>query len=186
MERKNKKIITTISLICEGETEESFIKYLKNEILKSKFSKICINHTKTFDGGYKKEKIKTNLQCCETYVIIDDDNKNLKEVQWIEKDVTSKSANLIINKPLFEIVLLSLFKEIKKIKWTKKEIEKELEKIIGEKYKHSNICIKKLCERFNKNNLFLFEKNLDFLKKNKLSDFLDLYNKFLRGKNEIK
>lgn len=114
----NHKLNTSkIAIFFEGETEEIFIKYLKTQILQNRILSICKKHSFRFDGGFQKEKLKIiKGNCCELYVVIDQDDKDEQKLNEIKKIVNSNKGILIQSCPSVEIIFLSFFENLTKTK----------------------------------------------------------------------
>lgn len=181
---KNK--VFKYSLKCEGESEKMFLIKLKTTILKNQKISMCKKHTSKINGTISiKDFIKTS-RCCKQFIVIDKDQINEDKIELFKSKANNLNISLIITNPCFELILLSLFSEIKSEK-NKDKIEKELAKLINvKKYKHKTENIQKLFDKaFRKEEsiqktLNLFEKNLNEFHKKQKSNFIDLFN-FLKG-----
>lgn len=184
--KKNKKFIFSIK--CEGEGEELFIKKLKSEVFnKNKTLSLCKNkkHTKLIGGTIHKDSIEGTKNCCNCFIIIDQDNLDEQKIKQLEIKAKKEKISLIISYPCFELILLSLFEH--KLIYDKNKIENKLSQIIKvNKYKHTASNLEKIFQKaFSSNDktketLNIFEENLKILKNNNKSNFLDLY-KLIKG-----
>lgn len=164
-----------------------FITYLRTSVFTSRKNiTLCREngHSINVDGTIQIEKIKDISKCCKQFIVIDKDNLDDKFINKIEDHTKNVKGKLIITNPCFELLLISLFKNVKNVKTN--NLQNELNEFLNIDKKISKLdlvekTLKKVFEQKNKEEtLKLFENNLKILKESNKSNFLELYV-FLKG-----
>lgn len=169
--------------IVEGECERKLLIDLKTNIFKNKTISECKECKRKVSNVIKgtitiEDLKKFNNKCnCKKIVICDYDGNenNIKKISNYSLD----NKLFIFSNPKIEIVLLAIFTNELNVT---NNLENKISKFLSRNYEHSPDGIDKILKKLENNEKLLnsWFKNLEYLNKNKISNFIDLV-KWLKG-----